>query len=59
MFDYRIYFLNDEGRVDRPPCLVKCVSDEHATKLALQLKDFCAIEPWEGGRRVARIGRSQ
>jgi hypothetical protein len=59
MFDYRIYFLNDEGHVDRLPWLVKCMSDEHATKQALQLKGPNAIELWQGARRVVKIARSQ
>lgn len=59
MFGYRIYFLNDEGCVDRVPCLVKCTSDEHATEQALQFRGPRAIELWQGARRVAKIARAQ
>jgi hypothetical protein len=58
MFDYRIYFLNDEGRVDQVPSLVRSSTDEQATEQALQLKGTCAIELWQGARCVAKIDRA-
>jgi hypothetical protein len=55
MYDYRVYLLNKLGQVDDVPRLVKCATDEDATKRARQLQGHQAVELWQGDRLVIKI----
>jgi hypothetical protein len=51
--DYRLYFLNAEGRI-RHAVEIQCEDDEAATKLVQQHADGRAMELWQGARCVAK-----
>ena len=55
MYDYRIYLLNEQGRVDDVPHVIRCATDEDATKQARQLRRRQTIELWQGDRLVIKI----
>jgi hypothetical protein len=38
MLDYRVYLLNQQGRVDEVPRLIRCASDEDGTRRARQFQ---------------------
>ena len=60
---YRIYFLDNGGRIARAAEVVDCEDDEQAQEAARQVIatrkfiDGKDIEVWQGVRRVARITR--
>ena len=53
MTDYRLYFLNAEGRI-RHAVEFRCVDDEAAAKLVQEHADGRAMELWQGPRCVAK-----
>jgi hypothetical protein len=56
---YRVYFLNKEGHVDRPPLILEhCADDDTAIEAARRYVDGLDIEIWDGPRLVAKLGRS-
>ena len=57
MPDYRIYFLDRNGRIAGPPEIISCEDDEQAKKTARQYLDRKDIELWAGARMVDKITR--
>ncbi len=57
MPDYRLYRLNDAGRIKGPPVVLTSSSDEEAIKEAQQYRDGSDMELWERSRRVASISK--
>ena len=53
MADYRLYFLNPEGRI-RHAMELQCTDDSEAEALALEHADGHDVELWCGARLVAR-----
>lgn len=56
MAGYRLYFLDDNGRI-RDAAEFECAADEHALAEAEQRHDGRAMELWSGARMVSRIPR--
>lgn len=54
---YRMYFLDAEGRVFRPPEILECADDQEAIEQAKKFVDGLDIEVWESSRVVAKIPR--
>ena len=52
---YRIYTLEDDDRIKRPPREVICEDDEVALTTAKALLNSRVIEIWQGKRVVARL----
>ena len=59
MLDYRVYLLNQEGRVDEVPRLIRCASDEDAMRRARRLQQDQTVEVWQGARLVVKISPPQ
>jgi hypothetical protein len=53
--DYRVYTMDHEGHVLKPPEIVCCDTDEEAMVLAKQYLDGRPIEVWLGAKRVGRL----
>ncbi len=53
---YRIYFLNDKGRI-RHAVDIECPTDDDALRVVQERKDGRAMELWEGARKVAEISK--
>jgi hypothetical protein len=56
--DYRIYFLDDEGRIISFKGVV-CESDQQAIEQARQLLEGRDAELWQQHRFVVRLNRAQ
>lgn len=52
---YRIYALEQDARIARPPVIIDCDSDEEAVARAAALLDGKTLLVWERARLVARI----
>jgi hypothetical protein len=59
MLDYRVYLLNQQGRVDEVPRLIRCASDEDATRRARQFQQHQTVEVWQEARLVIKISPPQ
>jgi hypothetical protein len=59
MLDYRVYLLDDEGRVSQVPRMIRCATDEDATRRARQFQQRQAVEIWQGARLVIKIAPPQ
>jgi hypothetical protein len=53
--DYRVYVLNDDGRISKPAMIIQCDSDHQAIERAKKMKDRQALEVWHLDRRVTKI----
>jgi hypothetical protein len=54
---YRVYFVDPEGHIHRPPRVMECTSDQEAAEEAKQFIDGQDIEVWQGERVVAKYPR--
>ena len=59
MLDYRVYLLNQQGRVDEVPRLIRCATDEDAKRRAQQFQHHQTVEVWQEARLVIRISPPQ
>jgi hypothetical protein len=50
---YKIYQIDDQGQIFRPPTEHECRGDEVAIAEALKYLDGHGVEVWEGRRYVA------
>ena len=55
MLDYRVYILDEDGRVSRVPQIIRCASDADATRRARRLQSHLAIEVWQSKRLVVKL----
>jgi len=53
MGDYRIYFLEPDGHIHRPPQIIVCFDDADAEIQSRRLLAENVIEIWQCKRRVA------
>ena len=51
---YRLYFVDREGHISRPPEVIYCANDEQAAETAKQLIDGQDIEVWQKHRFIAK-----
>jgi hypothetical protein len=51
---YRVYFIDREGHVSRPPEIIDCANSEEAAEKAKQFIDGQDIEVWDGPRMVVK-----
>jgi hypothetical protein len=58
MSTYRVYFINHDNRISRPPEVIECADDQEATDKALGFVDGHDVEVWEATRLVVRLPRS-
>jgi len=54
MLEYRVYILNDDGKIKSGKDLT-CKDDEQAKKVAKQMVDGHAIELWQAARKIAHF----
>jgi hypothetical protein len=54
---YKIYHIDDQGQIFRPPVEHECRGDEVAIAEALKYLDLHGVEVWEGSRYVATFKR--
>jgi hypothetical protein len=59
MLDYRVYLLNQQGRVDEVPRFIRCATDEDAKRRAQQFRHPQTVEVWQEARLVIRISPPQ
>ena len=52
---YRLFSLDNNGRISTPPKIVECADDKEAMEQAVQLLDGHCIEVWDAGRLVIRL----
>ena len=52
---YRVYILDDAGRVGTPPHIIECDEDEEAIRQARQYVDGKAVEIWRESIVIARL----
>lgn len=55
MPDYRIYTLDKDGHIKKPPEQIVCPDDVAAIESAKELLDGQPIEVWDHGRFVIRL----
>jgi hypothetical protein len=55
MLDYRVYLLDEGGRVGQIPEVIRCANDEDATRRARRLQGHLAAEVWQGARLVIKL----
>ena len=55
MLDYRVYILDEEGRVGQIPEVIRRANDEDATRRARRLQGHVAVEVWQGARLVIKL----
>ena len=53
MGDYRIYVVDADGHIHRPPQIIVCADDDDAENQSRQLLAENVIEIWQCERRVA------
>jgi hypothetical protein len=56
---YKIYQIDDQGQIFRPPIELDCRGDELAIAEASKYLDRCGVEVWEGSRYVATFSRQK
>jgi hypothetical protein len=52
---YRIYVLEKDNHIHRPPMIIECADDGVAIENAKGFLDGRAIEVWDHGRLVVRL----
>ena len=52
---YRLYSIEEDAHIWRPPVVFDCADDKEAMNQARQYIDGKDLELWEGQRRVAVI----
>jgi hypothetical protein len=52
---YRVYILDQDGRVAGPPRILDCADDAEAVRQARQHLDGKVVEIWEAARRVIAL----
>ena len=52
---YRVYFIEPENRISRPPEVIECADDHEATDKAIGFVDGHDVEVWSLGRLVVRL----
>jgi hypothetical protein len=55
MNEYRIYVMDREGHIKRPPEIVAYATDEEAVTRARKLLNGMPVEVWLGAKRVGRL----
>ena len=58
MSTYRIYFIDGNDRISRPPEVIECDNDDEATGKALGFVDGHDVEVWSLSRLVVRLPRN-
>ena len=53
MQDYRLYFLDENAHISKPPVILECADDEEAQTKARQFIDGKDLELWRGDSLVA------
>ena len=56
MHEYRIYILDENGRIAGPATVLECLDDQAAVAQAQQHLNGGAVEVWNGARMVVRLG---
>ena len=51
---YRVYFIDREGHISRPPEVLDCRDDSEAAEKARQFIDGQDIEVWDGPRMIVK-----
>jgi len=51
---YRVYFLDETGRISRPSELIECANDQEAREKAKQFIDGLDIEVWQETRLIVK-----
>ena len=51
---YRVYFMDPQGHISRPPEVIECADDKEAADKARQLIDGLDIEVWDQGRLIVK-----
>lgn len=57
MPEYRVYFIEADGRIYQPPQIIKCADDQDATEKARQFIDGKDVQVWQMSRLVAKFPR--
>jgi hypothetical protein len=53
--DYRVFLIDQNGRVARPAEIIVADTDEQAIAVARKLADGCDVEVWHLARRVITL----
>jgi hypothetical protein len=56
MPDYRIYRIEEDGRIAHLPIVITCATDEEAIERARDCVDGLAVELWRRDRLIRRFG---
>jgi hypothetical protein len=54
MAAYRVYFVDREGHISRPPKVIECANDQEAAEKARQFVDGQDIEVWDHDRIIVK-----
>jgi hypothetical protein len=52
---YRVYFIDRDKHISRPPEVIDCADDVEAAEKALGFVDGLDVEVWSYGRLVVRL----
>jgi hypothetical protein len=51
---YRVYFVDREGHISRPPEVIECANDQEAAEKSRQFVDGLDIEVWDHDRLIMK-----
>jgi hypothetical protein len=55
---YRVYFIDPDKHISRPPEILDCADDKEAAHRALAFVNGLDLEVWSLGRLVVRFPRN-
>ena len=55
MQEYRVFLIDQNGRIAEPAQILECADDKAAVEQARQYLDGRAVEVWNGARRVVHL----
>ena len=59
MLEYKIYRLDQQGKISTPPEVVTSDQEQAVVKQARALADSCDVEVWQGQRLVVHVSHKE
>ena len=59
MLEYKIYRLDQQGKISTPPEVVTSDNEQAVVEKARALADSCDVEVWQGPRLVIHVSHNE
>ena len=59
MLEYKIYRLDQQGKISAPPEVVTSDHEQAVVEKARALADSCDVEVWQGPRLVIHVSHNE